>query len=474
MNVLTAAQTREVDRLTIEGGVAGIALMENAAHRVAETMEMEFDPISKHNVLILCGKGNNGGDGLALARLFIGKVARLRVVIAAKPDEYTGDAKVNLERLRAEGVMPQTEIPQKLRERREVTLVVDAILGTGLSGPPKGRALELIRAVKEFPEARVVAVDVPSGLGGGGECVRADITVTFTTPKVEHYLAEDAEENVGRLVVTQIGCPPQLIPSGLAVTHPQEFVPLLSPRKKSTHKGNYGHVLVIGGAPGKAGAAAMAGLSALKMGAGWVTVACSDPSRLAVELMTEPFDGFTLERKTVVAVGPGLGVNRELLGRLLQEVSVPMVIDADGLNSLDADFRGHGWKTVLTPHPGEMSRLLGRPVENPVEDAKAFAKERNVCLVLKGHRSLVAFPDGNVFINLSGSPSMAKAGSGDILTGLVAGMIAQFPDRIALAVRAAVWLHGRSGEKAAEELTDKCVIATDLLGYLPKAIRDVV
>jgi ADP-dependent NAD(P)H-hydrate dehydratase / NAD(P)H-hydrate epimerase len=233
-------------------------------------------------------------------------------------------------------------------------------------------------------------------------------------------------------------------------------------------------VLVIGGAPGKSGAAAMAGLSALRMGAGWVTVACSDPSRLAVELMTESFQDFSLEKKTVVAVGPGLGMNRELLARLMKEVSVPMVIDADGLNSLASDFKGQGMETILTPHVGEMARLLGRPVGNRVEDARTFARERNVCLVLKGHRTLIALPDGVVYINLSGSPSMAKAGSGDILTGMIAGMVAQFPKDVAMAVRAAVWMHGRSGEKAAEELTDKCVIATDLLTYLPKAIRDIV
>ena len=154
LNVVTAAQIREIDRLTIEGGVAGIALMENAAHRVAETMEQEFDPISKHNIVVLCGKGNNGGDGLALARLMIGRVAKLRVVLAASPGEYTGDAKVNLERLKEEGVMPQMEVPQKLRERREVTLVVDALLGTGVAGPPKGRVLELVRSIQDFPEAR--------------------------------------------------------------------------------------------------------------------------------------------------------------------------------------------------------------------------------------------------------------------------------------------------------------------------------
>ncbi len=473
MRVVTAAQIREIDRLTIEGGVPSIALMENAAHRVEETIGPMCDPLSKQNVVILCGKGNNGGDGLALARLLAGKVQKLRVVLAAGPEEYKGDAKINLERLKEEcRIIPQLEIPQKLRERLEVTLVVDALLGTGLTGPPTGRVLELIRSIPEFPAARVVAVDLPSGLGGGGDVVRADTTVTFTAPKVEHYLAEDAEEYVGELVVWQIGYPPQFIPPGLETCEPQDFAPLFTPRKRSAHKGHFGHALIVGGAPGKSGAAAMAGLSALRMGAGWVTVACSDPSRLAPELMTEPLDSFTLDRKTVVAAGPGLGKNPSLVARLLEEVKTPLVLDADALNSIaGTDFRGKGAGTILTPHPGEMERLLGRPIEDPVEDARAFAKARNVCLVLKGHRTLIAVPGGTVYINLSGSPAMAKAGSGDILTGMIAGLVAQFPHQPALATRAAVWLHGRSGELAAQDWTDKCVIATDLLQYLPRAIR---
>jgi NAD(P)H-hydrate epimerase len=191
--------------------------------------------------------------------------------------------------------------------------------------------------------------------------------------------------------------------------------------------------------------------------------------------MTESLDNFSLERKTVVAIGPGLGRNPDLVRGVLEAAAVPLVIDADGLNSIaGSDFRGHGGRTILTPHPGEMGRLLGRPVGDRVADARAFAQERNVCLVLKGHRTLIAMPDGQVFINLSGSPAMATGGTGDILTGMISGMVAQFPDRIAVAVRAAVYLHGRSGELGAEELTEKCLIATDLLRFLPRAIHEIV
>jgi len=479
MRVLTSEQMRQVDRLTVEDGVPSIALMENAAHRVAEELIREFDPIDRQNVVILCGKGNNGGDGLALARLLHEyQVGRLRVVLAADPAEFKGDAADNLRRVQEIGINPVFDVPAKLRERREVNVVVDALLGTGLQGPPTGRTAELIRATRDFPQAKIVSVDLPSGLGGGGDCVRADITVTFTAPKLEHYLAPGAEDYVGRLVVSQIGSPPWLIPGGLEVSAPADFRHLFRPRKREAHKGDFGHVLIVGGAPGKTGAAAMAGLAALRSGAGLVTVGCSDPSRLAPELMSEPYDKFTLDHKTVVAVGPGMGMQREVVTKLINDAKIPMVIDADALNSIaGTDFRGRGLQTILTPHPGEMARLLGvdRVSETDrLQVARKFAQERNVCLVLKGYRTLIALPDGNVWINTSGSPAMATGGTGDILTGMIAGLIAQFPQEIDAAVRSAVWLHGRAGQIGAEELTEQCLIATDLLHYLPKAIREII
>ncbi|MEP7352716.1 MAG: NAD(P)H-hydrate dehydratase [Acidobacteriota bacterium] len=493
MKIVTAEQMREIDRRTIEDGVPGIALMENAAHRVVEELIREFDPIDQQNIVIFCGKGNNGGDGLAIARILREyNVGRLRVILAADSSEYSGDSAANLKRLPECGVFPTREVPEKLRDRREVNIVIDALLGTGLSGPPTGRVAELIRATKTFPQARVVAIDLPSGLGGAiaesgdgsaSDIVRADITVTFTSPKVEHYLANGAEEHVGRLVISQIGTPPWLIPSGLEVGAPGEFRHLFLPRKRDGHKGKYGHVLVVGGAEGKSGAATMTGLAALRSGAGLVSVTSREATLHAPELMTESLDGFALDRKSVVAVGPGLGMKPELLARLLKEVTVPMVIDADGLNSIaGTPFRGRGVETILTPHPGEMSRLTGLPVEKQtlverLSTARSFAQERNVCVVLKGYRTLIAMPDGNVWINTSGSPGMATAGTGDILTGMIAGMVAstmqQFPEEIGTAVRAAVWLHGRAGELGADELTEQCLIATDLLRYLPAAIREV-
>jgi hydroxyethylthiazole kinase-like uncharacterized protein yjeF len=269
--------------------------------------------------------------------------------------------------------------------------------------------------------------------------VRADITVTFAAPKVELVMAS---ENVGRMIVADIGIPAEFLESDLHLSEARDFVGLMKPRKRDSNKGLYG-------------------------------LACADASKLVPELMTESLEHFSLEKKTVVAVGPGLGPAPELLKNLMSEVKVPMVIDADGLNSIaGTDFRGRGVQTILTPHPGEMARLAGGKFTDRLATARTFVRERNVCLVLKGQGTLIALPDGQVWVNPTGSPSMAKGGTGDILTGMISGMVAQHPDDIATAVRAAVWLHGRAGELGAEEWTDKCLLATELLNYLPRAIRE--
>lgn len=442
MKVLTSQQMREADRRTIEQGTPADVLMARAGTKVVEFLESEFSPLSRQRVVIFCGSGNNGGDGLVVGRLLKTRVASLQVVRA-------------------------TDTPGPVD--REATVVVDALLGTGFREPVEGRYAELIATINgQFPRAKVVAVDIPSAMQ-----VLADFTVTFAAPKTEMVLDTRAG-NAGKVIVADIGIPAEFLQADLELSEPRDFAPLFQPRKRDANKGDYGHVLVVGGAAGKTGSVAMSGLAALRIGAGLVTVACADSSHLVPELMTQSLDAVSLERMTVLAIGPGLGMNRELVSRLTDAAKIPTVIDADGLNSIaGTDFRGRGVETVLTPHPGEMARLLGRKVGDRVTDARTFAAERNVCLVLKGFRTLIAFPDGRVWINPTGSPSMAKGGTGDVLTGLIAGLIAQTQD-IGLAVRAAVWLHGRAGELAAEELTEYCVLATDLLTYLPRAIREVI
>ena len=446
MNVLTVEQMREADRRTIAAGTPGEVLMERAGTGLVEVLEREFAPLASQRVVIFCGKGNNGGDGLVVARLLEGRVARLQVVRADAEIAPYGRGSVN----------------------SDATIVVDALLGTGFRGDVEGRYAEMIRSMNEdFPQAKIVAVDIPSAMR-----VRADITVTFAAPKVD-MLIGDGAENVGRMIVADIGIPREFLQSDLHLSEAHDFARLLKPRKRDSNKGMYGHVLLIGGAAGKSGAAAMAGLAALRAGAGLVSVACADASKLVPELMTESMEYFSLEKKTVLAVGPGLGPAKELLENLMRGVKVPMIIDADGLNSIaGTDFRGRGVETILTPHPGEMARLLGGKFTDRLTTARTFAHDRNVCLVLKGQGTLIALPDGQVWVNPTGSPSMAKGGTGDVLTGMISGMVAQNPDDIATAVRAAVWLHGRAGELGAEEWTDKCMLATDLLNYLPRAIRE--
>jgi len=509
MKVLTAEQMREIDRRTMELGIPGLVLMENAGHRVVELLQERFAPLDRHRVVVLCGKGNNGGDGFVVARQLYTRLrpARLDVVFAGDETSLKGDAAANFKMLQACGCPVAGEITP---EMRNATIVVDALLGTGLAGPARGRMLELIREINTgFPEARIVAVDIPSGLPSDsgallGEAVRADYTVTFTAPKVGQVLPP-ACDYVGELRVGAIGSPPELWEENdeiwLAVSTPAQFQDLLTRRAPGGHKGTYGHVLTVGGSRGKTGAAAMAGIAALRMGAGLSTVA-SPASALPViashwaEVMTAPLpetaegalagpsasSGRLSELaagKTVVAVGPGLGVHPETVQTvrwIAERLEQPLVIDADGLNALaGTPFRGRPG-IVLTPHPGEMARLTGTSTKDVMADrvavARSFATGRGVILVLKGQRTLIATPAGRVWINPTGTPAMGTGGTGDILTGMIAGLIAQHPDRIEQAVLAAVWLHGRAGELGARELGEQVLVATDLLKFLPAAIDD--
>jgi hydroxyethylthiazole kinase-like uncharacterized protein yjeF len=509
MKVLTAAQMREVDRRTIQMGIPAAALMKNAGTRVTEFLDEKFSPLGEHHVLVYCGKGNNGGDGMVVARQLFTRYRpkSLDVVLVGSADELKGEAEENYRLLVGTGCPVLSEEP---REPGPVTIIVDALLGTGLHGPATGAVLEAIRRINTgFPGAKIVAVDIPSGLASDtgnrlGESVRADYTVTFTAPKVGQMLPPNCER-VGELMVCSIGSPPELYESDdhiyLSLVEPTQFHSLFKPRPRSAHKGSFGHVLVLAGSRGKTGAAAMAGMAALRAGAGLVTVA-STQSALPViashapELMTEPlpetasgaisiraFDSGILHAiardKTVLAIGPGLTTDHETVAvvlRALVDFSQPVVIDADGLNALaSAQWRGDERLRVLTPHPGEMARLVRRSVAEIEHDRVAIARDfaclRRVHVVLKGYRTLLAFPDGQVWINPTGSPAMATGGTGDILTGMIAGFLAQFPLQPEQAIAAAVYLHGLAGEIGAREMGEKCLIATDLLRYLPAAME---
>jgi NAD(P)H-hydrate epimerase len=450
VKILTAAQMRETDRRTVEWGIPFEVLMENAGTRVVEFMEQRFAPLAAHHVVIVVGKGNNGGDGLVIARLL--KVRRVDVI--RDPGEITP-------------------------EMRFATLVVDALLGTGLTGAPREPHAALINEINTgFPSAKVISVDIPSGLVSDSADttwphVRADFTVTFTAPKLANIL-QPAASACGELVIAQIGSAPEMCQSDLNLSQPDKFRHLFAKRNPMAHKGSFGHVLVVGGAPGKTGAANMAGFAALRAGAGLVTICSSEQPRYP-ELMWQPLDSFDPSKISVLAVGPGLG-NSTLAGHVVQSCTQPTVLDADALNSIAGQPLPRGRNLILTPHPGEMSRLTGMTVANIETDrigtARNFATQNDVVLVLKGRNTLIAFPDGEVFVNTTGNPAMAKAGSGDILTGLIAGLLAQFPQDARSVVPAAVWLHGRCGDLGVADFGEKCLIATDLLNYLPKAMEE--
>jgi len=502
MKVLTAAEMREVDRLTMEAGIPGIVLMENAGHRVVEFLEKRFAPLSEQRIVVLCGKGNNGGDGMVVARQLLcsapgrpGGLPYQHVVLFADPEELKGDAAANYRMLLACGCPIHHEIPP---EARNATLVIDALLGTGISGPATGRMLEGIREINAgFPLAKVVAVDIPSGMPSdpgvaAGEIARADCTVTFTAPKVAQVIPPGCDQ-VGELMVGAIGSRPELYDHiQLEVIEPAMFAPLLAPRPQSGHKGTFGHVLVIAGSRGKTGAAAMTGLAALRAGAGLVTVASAESAipeiaGHAPELMTEPLRetesgsialnanvGAAIEGKTVIAIGPGLGRHPQiatLVASIAEATDLPMVLDADGLAPVGGEHT-----RILTPHPGEMARLTGKTTAGIQADrigaARDYATANGVTLVLKGQRTVIGFRDGRVWINPTGTPALGTGGSGDILTGMIAGFLAQFPEHPDQSVAAAVYLHGLAGEIGVRTLGEKCLIATDLLQYLPTAMEE--
>jgi ADP-dependent NAD(P)H-hydrate dehydratase / NAD(P)H-hydrate epimerase len=506
MKVLTAAQMREADRRTIEIGIPGIVLMENAGHRVVEFLAERYRPLAGQRIVVLCGKGNNGGDGLVVARQLFTRFhpRSLDVVLLAQPDDLRGDAALNWKMLEACGCPAGFAITPAMNT---ATLVIDALLGTGISGPARGAMLDAIRLVNHsFPLAQVVAVDIPSGLSSdtgetAGEFVRADATVTFTALKVAQAMPP-ACDHMGELHVAAIGSPESIYDDQwLAQVEPEQFAHLLAPRPRGGHKGTFGHVLVVGGSRGKTGAPAMSGLAALRAGAGLVTVAAAESAVAAIaahaaELMTEPlpegddgsislraFDYGRLpgiaEKKDVIAIGPGIGRHSDiaaLVARALADFEQPLVLDADAL--VDGIHGSPGRLRVLTPHPGEMARLTGKSTAAVQSDrigvARGFAVERQVVLVLKGQRTLIAFPDGRVWINPTGTPALGTGGSGDILTGLIAGFLAQFPDDPDNAIAAAIYLGGLAGEIGARTLGEKPLLAGDILTYLHAAMEECV
>ena len=510
MKITTAKEMRSIDRATTERfGVPSLTLMENAGSAIARFILQRYTEANR--VIVICGKGNNGGDGFVVARKLHRAGRVVEVLLLASRAELKGDALAMFERLplRPIEVTGSQELEaESSGSLSNCDLIVDAILGTGFEPPVTGLYADAIARMNRSGKP-IVAVDIPSGADSdamtpqsGEGIARADAIVTFTAPRPAHVFGNLTR---GPVLVAPIGSPPEAIVSSLnlEVRTPRDFAALLATRPRDSNKGMYGHVLVVGGSFGKSGAAAMAGMAALRAGAGLSTVATpgrvlTSVASFAAELMTEPLaetaagsialaaaesGRFTDLAKpmTVVAIGPGLGRDPEtvqFVQEAVRQTKVPLVLDADGLNAFEGKTNlldGSRRPLVLTPHPGEMSRLAGISIKavqaDRVNVARSFARYHHLVLVLKGNRTVIGFPDGSAWVNPTGNPGMATGGTGDILTGMTAGVLAQMPNDYARAAIAAVYLHGLAGDVAAERMGEHSLVATDLLDGLPEAFR---
>ena len=509
MKIVTAAEMREIDRVTSERfGVPSLALMENAGTAVANFVCSHHPEALR--IAVICGKGNNGGDGFVAARKLRESGREVKVLLLADPAELRGDAAAMFKQLPSAPIVAGTSDDLKKNAGIfEADLLLDAVLGTGFRPPVSGLYGEAITAMNAS-KSPIVAVDIPSGADADvmgeqvGAVCRADAIVTFTAPRPAHVFGMLTS---GPMAITPIGSPEEAVVSSLKLNliTARDVAPLIAPREPAANKGNFGHVLVIGGSLGKAGAAAMAGMSVLRMGAGLSTVATAKSVLPTVagfhpELMTEPLDETEAgtismaaleygridslsKGKTLLAVGPGISretETSEFVRTIVKKSKLPIVLDADGLNAFEGraeELRGGGRPIVITPHPGEMARLIG---SNPaavqrdrINIARSFAKDHELIVVLKGHRTLIAHPDGTVWVNATGNPGMATGGTGDILTGMASGLIAQHPQNIFEAVGGAVHLHGLAGDVACETVGEQSLVATDLIRALPEAMRRV-
>ena len=506
---------REIDQMAIgEMRIPGLRLMENAGESVT-TEILNYFPSAK-TIGIFCGKGNNGGDGLVCARHLIQHGVAVTVFLLAKPEDLKGDAKSNLTaylslKPKAElvDVSEENQLKQCIVNLKKLDVLVDAILGTGTTGQLRGLIPLAIDIINDSNKP-IVSIDIPTGLDADrgltlGKCIRPSLTTTLGLPKIG-LVTYPGAKHVGRLEVVDIGIPAKIFREKhlhLNWVTEEEAALLLPTRDPDTHKGNYGHVLVLAGSPGMTGAAALTSLSALRTGAGLVTLGTPnslqnlmatkltevmtlglpETPKHSLDINAEPVILEFLQRANVLALGPGLSTNPQTLSlvrRLIQESHRPMVIDADGLRAFTQDptiCKHAKAPLILTPHPGEMARLIHettREVQaNRIGIAQKFAKENNVFLVLKGSRTVFAEPGGQVYLNPTGNAGMATGGSGDVLTGIIAGLLAQGISPLESCILGN-YLHGLAGDLAAEELTQYSLIAGDILTYLPKAFQKLI
>jgi ADP-dependent NAD(P)H-hydrate dehydratase / NAD(P)H-hydrate epimerase len=513
MKVVTAETMQQLDRQTIElYGVSGHELMERAGRHVADVLEARFAGTETRSALIFAGKGNNGGDGFVVARLLADSGWSVTLVILMAGGEFSGDAKKNLDRIPPSvGTHVFSEISgdRLLKLAQGSNVIIDAIFGTGLKSAPSGIYAEAIELINSSSKP-VVSVDISSGVDATtgkipGVAVKAGITVTFGAAKLGHVLYPGAEYS-GEIVVTDIGIPPELLGKAPFVEYvDREFASaLIKQRSKTAHKGSNGHSLIIAGSCGKSGAAAMAANSAMRSGAGLVTLAVPSSIHPVVEIktteaMTVPLEETPggalafkslgairelLDGKDAAAVGPGLGLHDEtknIVREIVSTAGVPLVLDADALNAVAEEISclraSASPALLLTPHPGEMARLTGASIaaieSDRIKAAGDFAATYQCFLLLKGARTVIAAPDGRSTIIGSGNPGMASGGMGDVLTGVITALLGQGYEPFDACCLGA-FCHGLAGDMTAEEKGEIGMIATDVQEMLPYAYKKLV
>ncbi|MEX0828687.1 MAG: NAD(P)H-hydrate dehydratase [Nitrospirales bacterium] len=515
MWLITPEQMQTLDGRTIhEARIPGITLMERAGTGLVTHLLQHYGSPKGKQVMVFCGKGNNGGDGLVVARLLQSKGAHLNVILMSPYQELSKDAKTMYRRLTTTAkpdqilVLPSQKKLLSLAQKAHI--LIDALLGTGLSSSirePYATAIQTMNTTHAY----TVAVDIPSGLHGEtgailGTAVHADLTVTFGCPKIGLYVG-DAIDQVGHIEVVDLGIPKNFVEDinpQVQLLTPASIRPLFPPRRASSHKGTFGHAGIVAGSPGKAGAPALAALAALRTGTGLVTVAT--PQTVApivesklLEIMTRALPEtpdhllgreagpdllMYCQDKSALGIGPGLGMSpstTELLLHLLPQLAVPCVMDADALNNLASHldvFSCMKHPPVLTPHPGEMARLLQGTSSKIIHDdrigiARTFATQHSVILVLKGANTVIANTDGHIAICPTGNPGMATAGMGDVLTGIITGLLAQGLTPWD-AARTGVYVHGLAGDLAATTMGEPGLIASDVIAALPHALTHIL
>jgi len=515
MYLVTASEMQQMDRETIESfGIPGRVLMENAGLGATRVLLDKFDDIINKNVGVIAGHGNNGGDGFVIARYIAQKGSDVTVYLLAESARVKGDAAANLKLLAPLNV-PVVEMPDEQSFLAHKTgmlhqeIWIDALLGTGLKSDVKGYFKKIIKFINDLSKP-VFSVDIPSGLNSDtgqvcGSCIRAQATATFAFAKTGHILFPGAEYT-GYLEIIDIGIPDYIAKSIRPKQHllTQEKIRVaFRPRSPDAHKGTTGHVLVVSGSVGKTGAAAMTAMSAMRSGAGLVTLAI--PESLNTVLETQVLEAMTyplpetengiigessfnkiidlLSGKKCLAIGPGLGEaaeTKKLVHRIIKESPVTIVLDADGLNNIAGSteiLKKAKAPLILTPHPGEIARLIdsttGSVQKDRITCARKFAEKFNVHVVLKGAKTIIAHPEGNIFINPTGNPGMASGGMGDVLTGIIAGLLAQgySPES---ATHAGVYLHGAAADALAEKIGPFGYLATEVMNAIPGQIKLIV